>query len=87
MKLTPVNKGAKSHSDELELVMCDIYQAFYRHLQTFKAIIHCNCKTGCRGNFFRSRIYLLPYSSACGSCQVTDYENQILSEILSNDED
>lgn len=71
MKLTPLNKGVTSHSDELELLMCDMIPTPGILLTT----IHCNCKTGFSGNCFSSRIYLLSYSSACGSCQDTDFDN------------
>ena len=47
-------------------------------LDTILKMVHCNCTTGCSGPRCSCRKHGLPCTSACGSCQLRDCDNQLV---------
>ncbi|KAG1669042.1 Tryptophan 5-hydroxylase 2 [Nymphon striatum] len=84
--IDPLDWGWKLEDNQLVPIMPDMNAAPDALLK----MVHCNCTTGCSGPRCSCRKHGLPCTSACGSCQLTHCDNQLIQvadELEDSDDD
>ena len=81
-EMDPTEWGWKPESDEL-IPMTDKNAAPDELLK----IIHCNCSGKCKSARCSCRRYKLPFTAACGPCQVENCDNRNNAQEVDTEEE